>query len=168
MKYILKYKINAKEFKAVFKNHKRKHEVAILIELMNLIEPLTDLVEWNNQRKIRKKEYSWIDRFILNAIDTLRIIKPVVEMGMNIKWWDSADEIKQKGLYVDFVGKLFTPADFVRTDYDQAKPAVERIKRNFRLINIAFNRLPQQDINNLIYILNEGTKRKTIRKDKET
>ena len=145
-----------KEFQLVFKNHKKKHEVATLIELLNIIEPLMEIKEWNYNREKRKKEHQWIDRFILNAIDSLKILSPVVEIGKSIKWWDNADEIKQRGIYVDYYETLFLPKEYSKTDFIQAKSSADRIKRSYRLLNIAFNRLPKIDSDQLIITLNDG------------
>lgn len=148
------FKIN--EFREVFSSHKRKHEVATLIELFNLVEPLMELGNWNIRRKIRKEEFRWTDRFLLNMNDLVKVIHPIIEIGDNIKWWDKADKMKISGFYVDYSDTLMNPKDLSKNDYLIAQPAVDKLRRNYRLLNIAFNRLQKKDIEDLINVLNEG------------
>ena len=94
------------------------------MELVNIIEPIIEFDSWNIKRRSRKKEHSFIDRFILNASDLVKVLNPIIQISEDVKWWDRADEIKKRGLYVDYSDTLYQPRDVSKVDYLRAKLAV--------------------------------------------
>lgn len=145
------------EIRQVFRDHKKKHEVATFIEIANIIEPLIKLTNWNEKRKRRKQLPFW-EKFSQNLKDLSDALQPFQQISESYNWWEKADEYKKRGLYVDYNNKLQTPNDFIVKDYIQAGNVVKRLIRSYRIMNIIFNRLPNNVQKELVVTFNSGIK----------
>lgn len=144
-----------KELRQAFTNHKKKHETATLLEIINLVEPVIKFAEWN-ERRLKRKHLPFIERFVLNIQDFSNALEPLKQIISNIQWLDNADSLKNRGLYVDYSEKLLIPSGLRISDYERADLVCRRIKTDYRLLNIAFNRLKETDKIDFIKTLNQG------------
>ena len=145
------------EIRQVFRDHKKKHEVATFIELANIIEPLIKLSDWNENRKRRKQLPFW-ERLMQNLKDLSEALQPFQQISESYNWWEYADEYKKRGFYVDYKNNLQTPNDFIIKDYEQAEAAVKRLIKSYRIINIIFNRSAVKVRKELADTFNNGIK----------
>jgi len=145
------------EIRQIFRDHKKKHEVATFIEFANIIEPIILLSDWNENRKRRKKLPFW-ERFIQNLSDFSAALQPFQQISESYNWWEKADEYKKRGFYVDYNNRLQTPNDFIIKDYEKAEMVVNRLIKNYRILNIIFNRLSIEVRKDLVDTFNNGIK----------
>jgi len=157
---------DVKELRQAFHIHKRKHEVAILLELTSFIESIMKFEEWNKKRKERKKKNKlpWLDRFILSLKDSIHYLQPIVNMGFNIDWWDKADYYKNRGFYVDYMNELNIPNNITQQDVQIAIPVIRELKKRYRILRIMFAKLPNEEIESFVNQLNEGISLYEVRK----
>lgn len=143
------------EIRQIFRDHKKKHEVATFIELANIIEPIIKLSDWNDNRRRRKQLHFWkkINQNIKELSDALQTFQQISE---SYNWWEKADEYKKRGFYVDYNNKLQTPNDFIKKDYVQAENVVKRLISSYRILNIVFNRSPAELRKQLVDTFNSG------------
>ena len=145
------------EIRQIFRDHKKKHEVATFLEMANIIEPIINVAEWNEKRK-KRKHLPFFDRLVINLKGFSEALSPVQKIVESLEWWEHADEWKNRGLYVDYNNILQTPNDFGKMDYERAESAVKRLIRNYRIINIIFNRSPINVRKELADTFNNGIK----------
>ena len=146
-----------KELRKAFSDHKKKHEVAILIEVINLIEYIIS-PGYCYQKPKKKESGTFREIFSANTFGIFKMFKSVKLIAESIDWWGKADYFKNRGFYVDFDDKLLTPDDFEKNDYVKALLVVTQLKRSYRKLNIAFNRMSTKRRNELVIDLNQGIK----------
>jgi AbiV family abortive infection protein len=146
-----------KELRQAFSDHKKKHEVATLVEAINLIEHIIE-PRYCYQKRKKKESISFREIFTTNPIGIYKMFNSIKLIAESIDWWGKADYFKNRGFYVDFDDKLLTPDDFKKNDYEQALLVVSRLKKSYRILNIAFKRMSTKQRNELIIDLNQGIK----------
>jgi|WetSurMetagenome_2_1015567.scaffolds.fasta_scaffold46910_2 AbiV family abortive infection protein len=166
----------------VFRDHKAKHGVAYAFELLNLLNPIINIIETISLINFKKPGslISHIPGLLMHFSESGLESKKVFS---NIEWWEKADQIKQNGFYVNFNDRLFTPDELTNADFKKAISTTERLRHSYRLLNVFISRYPdlkeafQKTINKGIdvYLSNAGklkdnknlTQRNGMSKDKK-
>lgn len=112
--------LKIKEIRGVFSSHKLKHETAILFKLIDYL-----------YKYIFKKRNKGNKNNILSIIKT--VIKEVIAIPSNIKWFDNADNLKQRGFYVDYIDELKTPQEITQEQYLESKKQFDYLASRFKM-----------------------------------
>jgi len=146
---------HVKEITEIFHKHKRKHEVAIFLELSNFVDLAMEFDKWNENRKTRRK-FSFLDRFIENFKSFDKVLYPMAKMGANITWWNNADDYKKRGFYADYTDELILPESILGKEYINASTVVKDLKKRYQFLHIIFERSPESEGQSIVKMLNDG------------
>ncbi len=146
------------EIKKAFYNHKKKHEVAILIQLTQFIKTFEEAQTWNQRRKKRKARgnTTLVNRFVAGLIEMGPILGDIARIGFNISWWDMADSYKNRGFYVDYNDILELPSDINIEDINTAKPAIVELIKQFNYFKDEIKESSNEELELLVADLNKG------------
>lgn len=100
-----------KNFKKIYFDHSTRH--LILKDFYTYWLPLKTLIKIFKRKKLE----SVSQMIIMYGAD---ILGGVLLTTTNKSWWDKADTLKQKCLYVDFKGVAISPSELGKSDFDQA------------------------------------------------
>ncbi|HXB43378.1 MAG TPA: AbiV family abortive infection protein [Puia sp.] len=96
----------------LFSNHKSRHNV--LKEVFSV---------WRFLRPI----------ITMQEINVSNVLSGILKGGLNAianhYWWEKADNIKQRGFYVDYAETFIDPSSITKNDYKEASRHVEAIKK---------------------------------------
>lgn len=132
------YKIpDAKKF---FSDHKVRHELAKLLEIVNgFIESgiQYEKNEKSNIKKFQNEEWNNIFNFIVDAKNAMQ---PFLKTGNRMKLLEQFNITKNKGLYTDYKNELLIPSEVINEElFDSFKETVERIIKTYQVLRIMYN-----------------------------
>ena len=130
-------------FKKIFSDHKSRHYVLRdLVPIWLVIKKIFEEFE-NPTAKSRLKTGapSWW-KVLIGAIS---VAKEGLSGYMQYKFWNDADDLKQKALYVDFKDEISTPASATVGFYDIVNLQVEKVtKEVMKFIEEMENATPEE------------------------
>lgn len=145
------------ELNQIFYKHKRKHEFAILFEVLKVIE--TFFLNENTHNKVKKREETgmkFIDKVVGFLDQVSEVLEPLVKVGEHIEWWDKADSMKNMGFYVDYRhDKIESPTRITLEEYNKTIKIIDEFKNRFRVLKIMFERYGLEK-SQIIDQINEG------------
>lgn len=146
-----------KELQHIFHKHKRKHEFAILLEVLVIIEAF--FPNENKQKTVKNRDSRRIkstDKVIIFFDQVLEVLEPVIKLNEHIEWWDRADNMKNMGFYVDFRNEsVKSPTRISKQEYDKAIHIADELRNRFRVLKIMFERY-YLDNSQIVRQINEG------------
>jgi AbiV family abortive infection protein len=102
---------NIKGFVSFFYGHQPRHKLANFMTVFYLfLNPLMELlksIKENDSELNEEKVKRILDKYQPNFDDTFN----------DIDWWFSADDYKNRGLYVDYNNKILSPSDLTESDF---------------------------------------------------
>lgn len=144
-----------RELRGVLSSHKNRHEMACLIELLRIIEAI---IVVDSSKETRKPNKGFLSDLIDFADKASIVLKSFVGIADNIVWWEKANGLKNRGLYVDYDGELKLPSSITKEDYNTANKIITELISSFRVIKIAFERMTSEALSKTIADINEGLK----------
>jgi len=108
---------NVKGFKSFFYNHTPRHKLTNFMLFFHLfLKPLNELFQnIKTNTNISKDEINkLLDNYTSDFEDTIE----------DIGWWTMADDLKNKGLYVDYKNRIISPSDLQEEDFKLALKTV--------------------------------------------
>lgn len=141
------------ELRGLLSNHKNRHEMACLMELLRIIEMIITV---DSIEVTKRANTSLIDDLISLANTASVVLKSVVGITDNINWWEKADDYKKRGLYVGYDGALLLPSSITKEEYDTANKIVTELINSFRVIKIAFERMSPDELQRTLEDINKG------------
>ncbi|MBK0403069.1 AbiV family abortive infection protein [Adhaeribacter sp. BT258] len=148
---ILLFKIN--DIRKALNNHKERHEVAMLIQLFKLADTFIQVQEYKPTSSSR---FKWLNKALSILGQAKIVLDGLGETRSDLDWWDSANEFKNAGLYVDYKEQLLLPKIISESDYSLAKIKVKDFTKRFSLFHIFLDRAPIKERKALIKDLNDG------------
>lgn len=142
-------------FKGVFTNHAPKHEAAKVAELLRIFDALIKLNEFSSEKdgvKTGDRTARSVFTFLKMAISFL---EPISKMSQNIEWWINADNLKNRGLYVDYKNELLSPSQITSTDYDKAVNIIGELSNRFEKIKSFLDPMRKENLDKLVKHFNE-------------
>lgn len=128
-----------KEINLLFNNHKARHTtIWSSLFMWTLIKHLSNL--FNPGISLRK---------IFKLFDGLFIADD------SKKWWKNAEELKQRGFYVDYNNKIILPTELSDKDYKETNGYVQMLKKEIFLAIKKVEEFSTEDLNNLKEKINE-------------
>lgn len=120
------YKIyKSKDVFKFFFNHKIRHQIAQLFELMT---GLLDSINFYEQEKSDLTNKHWFKKFFIVLFDIAKSISPLLESLEYSKKLQNFDYLKNRGFYVDFQNSLITPQkEITKEQYDETLTLTNRI-----------------------------------------
>ncbi|MFD2914782.1 AbiV family abortive infection protein [Psychroserpens luteus] len=104
------YKIyKAKEVHKFFRDHKIRHQIAQLMEMgVGLSEAL---IKYDEQKPttFAKTRVNWFNKFINVSLDIIKALEPLLHTINKTVKLQGFDNLKNKGLYVDFQDVILSP-----------------------------------------------------------
>jgi len=139
------YKI--KDAKKFFSDHKIRHQLAQLLELVNgLVE---SGIEFENNEKIKVdsfKNETFSEVFGILK-DLVKAAKPFIKSGERINALKVFNDNKNKGLYTDYKETLLIPTQVItEEEYHRSKDIVERILKTYKFLRLMHNPMIQTHI----------------------
>lgn len=132
----------------IFSSHKDKHQVASQLQFLKIIEGFINA--WNY--KPNKKKYktdSKLMNTILNGLQDVQsfiepislISKSVEQMKGNVEWIEKANDLKNRGFYVDYKGDIKLPQDVTIETFDKASSINKECIDLYRIIKLSFEKI---------------------------
>lgn len=132
------YKI--KDAKKFFSDHKIRHELAKLLEVINgFIESGIEYEknEKSNIKKFQNEEWNNILNFIT---DIKNAMQPFLKTGSRMKLLEQFNDNKNKGFYTDFRDELQIPSKTINENqFHLSLETVERIIKTYKVLRIMYN-----------------------------
>lgn len=129
------YRIDgAKKF---FTDHKIRHELAKLIELLKgILESIHELTTAISNPKFNLKNQFWND--LLNGLDkVLSVISPIAITVNRINELEQFNDHKNSGFYVDFHHEILIPENqFNSSSFQKSSEIVARIFKTYRILKL--------------------------------
>lgn len=144
------YKI--KDAKKFFSDHKIRHGVAQMIEVGNgLFESISLWESRHERKKLFVTKNKKLNSFLNTINDIIKSSAPAVESYENVYKIQEFNDLKNKGLYVDYKNELLDPIDISLSTYQESKIIIDKIFRFYKLLRILYHpslykHLPQKDI----------------------
>jgi AbiV family abortive infection protein len=79
----------------------------------------------------------------------LGILKGGVNAYSNYHWWEKADTLKQRGLYVDHTDSILTPSSFTENDFKIALLHVSAVRKEINGLINQLNNMTEQQLTEL-------------------
>lgn len=96
-----------KEVQGIFKYHLPGHNIIRdTFSIWMVVRYIYDI----------KNNHSWRN-ILANLLKAVITILPAVG---NYEWWQTADQLKQRGLYTDYKNGILQPANLIREEYEEA------------------------------------------------
>ncbi|VXA97914.1 conserved hypothetical protein [Flavobacterium sp. 9AF] len=138
-----------KDAKKFFSDHKIRHELAKMLEIINgFIESGLEY-EKNEKSKLQKFKNETFNEVFNLLIDLKNAAKPFIKTGVRIKLLEQFNENKNKGFYTDFRDSLLIPKDIINeTIFLESKELVERIFKTYKVLKIMYHPKVNQHLKN--------------------
>lgn len=144
-----------KELRNVFYQHKPKHEIGMLMELLRLFEIQMNIEKHNLSKR---KGTKFIDK-LLNGLNYVHaIIEPIATAGKNLEWWNKADTLKNRGFYVDYNDHVLLPSEIKQETFDEALKILSDLKKRFKIIQLFIQRNKSNEVSQFIDVINQTIK----------
>lgn len=103
---------NIKGFKSFFYKHKPRHILAqFMLTFYTIMKPFMDFY----------KQIKSIDNLeTFNYADFFNQYQEQIEQIADNDWWYNADSLKNKGLYVDYSNRIYTPSSLNENDFRES------------------------------------------------
>lgn len=96
-----------KEVQGIFKYHLPRHNIIRdTFSIWMVVRYIYDIKNNHSRRNI-----------LANLLKAVITILPAVG---NYEWWQTADQLKQRGLYTDYKNGILQPANLTREEYEEA------------------------------------------------
>lgn len=112
----------------IFYIHTTKHEGAASYQLITLIETIIQIFDKELYDNDPNRKKGQIAQNIVKGI--YHALKGALNIKKNIDWWEKADDLKKRGLYVDFENEILLPQSLTYDDYREALDRVNELIAN--------------------------------------
>ncbi len=92
----------------------------------------------------------------------LQFIQGGFDAYSNYRWWEEADQLKQKGFYVDYKNGLLTPEIFTVDQYQIALKNISMIKNDLDSFIRAINSMGDQELKRFRKVFDDSELKKVI------
>lgn len=139
------YKI--KDAKKFFSDHKIRHQLAQLLELVNgLVESGIEF-ENNERTKVDSFKNETFNEVFGIIKDLVKAAKPFIKSGERINALKVFNDNKNKGLYTDYRETLLIPSQVITEEvYYRSNDIVERIFKTYKILRLMHNPMIQSHI----------------------
>lgn len=136
------YKI--KDAKKFFSDHKIRHQLAQLLELVNgLVESGIEF-ENNEKTKVNSFKNEAFNEAFGIIKDIIKAAKPFIKSGERINALKVFNDNKNKGLYTDYRETLIVPSKVITEEiYNRSNEIVERIFKTYKVLRLMHNPMLQ-------------------------
>lgn len=132
------YKI--KDAKKFFSDHKIRHELAKLLEVINGFIESGNEYEKNEKSNLKKFQNQGLNDFFNFLTDAKNAMQPFLRTGDRMKLLERFNENKNKGFYTDFRDELLIPSQVINEDiFNISIETVDRIIRTYKVLRIIYN-----------------------------
>ncbi|WP_299122068.1 AbiV family abortive infection protein [uncultured Tenacibaculum sp.] len=138
-----------KETHKFFFDHKIRHHIAQLIEMGSGI--IKSMIRYDEQEptKLLKTKIKWLDNFVNGTIDIINAARPIIDANDRIKKLQKFNELKNKGLYVDYKNNIILPQnEITENTYKETLKITENIFSFYKGLRILFNPALKNRVNN--------------------
>lgn len=126
--------------KKFFVDHKIRHQIAQLIESgLGLFE---SMMIWDEERKnkIVKTKSRWFDEVVHLLKDIYKASQPMFETADRVEKLQEFNDLKNKGLYVDYRDELLNPKVIMTEEvYKEVLLIVKRTLKFYKILKIFFH-----------------------------
>lgn len=126
-----------KKIKDKFSRHPTKHDISIGIDIIKFITTIS-----SNEKNFFKS--------------LLKLTLSYKQLKDSLTWWQGADKLKNRGLYVDYIGKLSLPQEISKEEYNTALNFNLKLKENIEVIKSFFENTEKKGL--LVNDINKGLK----------
>lgn len=146
--------IKIEEFNKVFTSHVPKHQAAQVSELLRFFDAFVNIDE-SSMEKGGIKTKDKIHRIVLTFLKkVIAFIEPISKMSNNIEWWQNADNLKNRGLYVDYRDELLLPSQVTSSDYEKAVNIITDLSNRFDKIKLFLDLMSKKNLDELVKQVN--------------
>ncbi|MFK5958475.1 MAG: AbiV family abortive infection protein [Lutibacter sp.] len=145
-----------KDAKKFFSDHRIRHQISQLIEMSISIYETSTIWEGRKKKpKVFNSKSNFWNNVVNGFFDIVEASKPLVNSIDRVNLLQEFNNIKNKGLYVDFKDELFTPQIDVQDEiYYKVKEVVDRVFKFYKIIQILHhpnfeNRYPEENVGQL-------------------
>lgn len=142
------------EVKKALKQHKERHQLAMLFKLFKIIEGFANFRKFKGPSGIKVSLLNSIPHY-LREVQSL--MKVMIDVGDDLGWWEKANDYKNEGFYVDYFNGVKSPSSVTVEDYEIAKVKVKDLTQRFRVLKLVFERASSdKDRKELVYLINQA------------
>jgi len=145
--------------KKFFKDHKIRHNIAQLIELILFFyDAKLEITTKYKKRKAYQSKISWILETIIIVLKSIEGVKTNED---RVLFLSKFNDLKNNGLYVGYRNQLQLPSKVIsKSDCDSAKEINERISKFYKLLRIFFHSKIDRHIDSsILNIYQKGLKK---------
>lgn len=128
---------DAKKF---FSDHKVRHELAKLIELINGFMESVMEFENNEKSNLQFSKNEDFNGFLNFLKDMVNASKPFMQSGDRVRILKDFNDNKNKGLYTDYRTSLLIPSQIItKEQFIQSKEIVDRIFKTYKFLKLMYH-----------------------------
>lgn len=149
---------NIKGMHLFFTDHIIKHQLATFITLLSgMIRPFVGLaLKMRDRLHEPEKEivYTPRERALLSR-NKFTIAREFASLGEMFDWWEDANMMKNKGLYVDYSTSLETPMQVTETEFASAEKLINAFESEIREVVDYLNNLTAEMLESFVRLARE-------------
>lgn len=132
----------------IFSSHKDKHQVATQLQFSKIIEGFIKAINYEPKEKKYKTGVRFMDSLLGGLHDIVNILQPVTlisksidQMSANVEWLKKANDIKNKGFYVDYKSDVELPQNITFDTFEKASSINKECFDLYRIIKLSYEKI---------------------------
>jgi len=132
----------------IFSSHKDKHQVATQLQFSKIVEGFIKAMNYEPKGKKYKTGVRFMDSLLGGLHDIANIIVPVTlisksieQMSENVEWLEKANDLKNRGFYVDYKSEIKLPQDITIDTFEKASSINKECYDLYRIIKLSYEKI---------------------------